>query len=233
MISIPLLVTAPHACNYLDDALSQTVFVEPEFPLNNAIYSKLIAKGFRRSGDHVYAPHCPNCVACVPARIPVNDFQANRSQQRCWRKNQDITAVLKPARFEAAHYQMYLRYQNSRHAGGDMALSSAAEYSEFLSSSWCDTLFIEFSIAGELAALAVVDVLDQALSAVYTFFDPKFSERGLGVYAVLWQIERAKQQKLDFVYLGYWIETCRKMAYKINYQPLELLQNQQWQIYQP
>ena len=122
--------------------------------------------------------------------------------------------VIKPAHFEIAHYQLYLHYQDSRHAGGDMADSSPEDYIQFLSSSWCDTIFVEFFIAGELAGLAIVDILNNALSAVYTFFDPKFSNYGLGVYAVLWQIEYAKQLQKDFVYLGFWITECQKMAYK-------------------
>jgi len=91
-----------------------------------------------------------------------------------------------------------------------MAESSPSEYINFLSSSWCDTVFVEFLINDELAGIAVVDQLDNALSAVYTFFDPKFSHYSLGVYAVLWQIEQAKRQQKEFLYLGFWIQACQK-----------------------
>jgi arginine-tRNA-protein transferase len=228
MISIPLVLTNPRTCSYLAEQQSQTVFVHPSQTMSTAIYSHLIQQGFRRSGDDVYIPHCPNCSACIPARLAVQDFKANRSQQRCWQKNRDTTVIIKPARFEAAHYQLYLHYQHSRHTGADMAEASPGDYIEFLSSSWCDTVFVEFSIAGELAGLAVVDDLNNALSAVYTFFDPKFSNYSLGVYAVLWQIEHAKQLQKNFVYLGFWIKECQKMAYKSNYQPLQILRNKQW-----
>ena len=228
MISIPLVLTKPHACSYLPDRQSQTIFVHPSQAMSTSIYSQLIQQGFRRSGDDVYIPHCLGCSACIPARLAVENFKANRSQQRCWQKNHDTTAVIKPARFDTTHYQLYLRYQQSRHSDSDMAKSSPDDYIQFLSSSWCDTVFIEFSIAGELAGLAVVDVLKNALSAVYTFFDPKFSHNSLGVYAVLWQINHAKHLQKDFVYLGYWIKECQKMAYKSNYQPLQILRNKQW-----
>jgi leucyl-tRNA---protein transferase len=228
MISIPLILTPPHRCSYLDDQQSQSVFVHPDYPLTTSIYTQLIERGFRRSGDEVYVPHCANCTACIPARLAVNDFKPDRSQQRCWRKNSDTTVIIKPAVFEQAHYDLYLRYQQLRHTGGDMAQSSPDDYIDFLSSSWCDIVFIEFSIKGELAGVAIVDQLDNALSAVYTFFDPKFSSYSLGVYAVLWQIDYAKQQHKDFVYLGFWIQACQKMAYKSNYQPLQLLRNKQW-----
>lgn len=228
MISIPLILIPPHACSYLDDQQSQSVFVHPTYPLTTSIYTQLIAQGFRRSGDEVYAPHCPNCAACIPARLAVHDFKPDRSQQRCWRKNSQTTAIIKPAVFEQAHYELYLRYQQIRHTGGNMAESSPDDYIDFLSSSWGNTVFVEFSINNELAGVAIVDQLDNALSAVYTFFDPKFSSYSLGVYAVLWQIDYAKRQHKNFLYLGFWIQACQKMAYKSHYQPLQLFRNKQW-----
>ena len=228
MISIPLVLTMPHPCSYLDDQQSQSVFVHPSQELSTSIYSQLIQQGFRRSGNEVYVPHCPHCTACIAARLAVHDFKLNRSQQRCVKKNSQTKAVIKPAIFEQVHYELYLRYQKIRHTGGDMAEASPADYINFLSSSWCDTVFVEFSINDELAGIAVVDCLDNALSAVYTFFDPKFANYSLGAYAVLWQIAQAKLQGKEFVYLGFWIEACRKMAYKSNYQPLQILRNKQW-----
>jgi arginine-tRNA-protein transferase len=228
MTSIPLLITAPHPCSYLEGELAQSAFVAPSFGLNTAIYSQLIAHGFRRSGDEVYRPHCEQCSKCVPVRLPVAQFKSNRNQKRCLQKNQQTTAIIKPAVFEQAHYDLYLRYQNHRHSEGNMAKSSPDEYIRFLGSSWCDIQFIEFSIAGELAAVAVTDCVDDGLSAVYTFFDPKFSSYSLGVYAVLWQIYYAQKQGLEWLYLGFWIADCQKMNYKDQYQPLQGFIDQQW-----
>ena len=139
--------------------------------------------------------------------------------------------MIKVPQFEQAHYDMYLRYQSERHHDGSMLHSSPEDYIHFLSSLWCDTVFVEFKINGELAAVAVVDCLNKALSAVYTFFDPAYSNFGLGSYAILWQIEWAKQRRDEFLYLGYWIKECQKMAYKTNYRPLQILKNNQWVNY--
>jgi len=79
-----------------------------------------------------------------------------------------------------------------------------------------------------LAGVAIVDQFENALSAVYIFFDPKFSSASLGVYAVLWQIEQARRQHKEFLYLGYWITACQKMSYKSDYQPLQALVEGQW-----
>lgn len=230
MMSIPLWLTAEHRCSYFDDRKSQSAIVAPDFPLNPIFYSRLIEQGFRRSGDQVYRPHCRDCQACVPSRIPVAAFRPDRKQKRCLVRNRQTSVTIKPPEFNPEHFNMYTRYQATRHDKGDDVAISPEEYQQFLGSQWCDTWFVEFSIFGKLAAVAVVDVLDHALSAVYTFFDPEFSEYSPGVFAVLWQVELAKKLNLDYVYLGFWIKDCRKMSYKIQYQPLEGFIDQEWQL---
>lgn len=228
MISIPLYIDKPHECSYLTNHSSQFTYIHPDFSMSAEVYSQLITQGFRRSGNYVYQPQCSACNKCIPARLTVADFQASRQQRRTLNKNTDIQVTIKPAKFEQAHFDLYLNYQHSRHKGGEMADTTEESYLNFLASPWCNTLFVEFSCDSELAGVAVVDLLDNALSAVYTFFDPRFSSRSLGVYAVLWQIEHAKSLGLDYLYLGYWIENCQKMSYKINYQPLHGLIDNQW-----
>ncbi|MGZ8190352.1 MAG: arginyltransferase [Methylococcaceae bacterium] len=228
MMAIPIFLTPKHPCSYLEGELAQSAFVHPSFKLSPAIYSQLIAQGFRRSGDEVYIPHCAECSACIPARLAVADFKPDRSQKRCLKRNIDTQAVVKPSVFDQTHYELYLRYQAIRHSDGDMAKASPDDYINFLGSSWCQTRFVEFLIGNELAGVAVIDQLDNALSAVYTFFDPKFSSYSLGVYAVLWQIEQAKREQRKFLYLGFWIKECKKMAYKSDYQPLQVLLENHW-----
>jgi arginyl-tRNA--protein-N-Asp/Glu arginylyltransferase len=228
MTAIALFLTAPHPCSYLDEESAQSVFVDPALPLTPTIYAELLSLGFRRSGDQVYRPYCQACQACIPIRLPVATFSPNRRQKRCWQKNSQTLAVIKPPVFDDAHYQLYLRYQQARHAGGEMADSTPEDYLGFLGNSWGKTLFVEFFIDKQLAGLAVIDQTDNALSAVYTFFDPAFADYSLGTYAVLWQIELARQQQQAFVYLGFWIAECKKMAYKNQYKPMQLFIDNQW-----
>ncbi|NOT84872.1 MAG: arginyltransferase [Methylococcaceae bacterium] len=233
MISIPLFSIQPHACSYLADKTAQTTFVHPSFPMTTETYAQLIAQGFRRNGSEVYTPQCANCSACIPVRIPIADFKPNRNQSRCLTKNRATEALIKPAIFEQQHYDLYCRYQRIKHPDSSMQYATSEEYLRFLSSAWCDTHFVEFTIAGQLVAVAVVDHFADALSAVYTFFDPDFAHYSLGVYAVLWQLNYAKQLKLDWLYLGYWIADCPKMSYKNQYQPLEIFRNDHWQRHHP
>jgi len=228
MISIPLFLIPEHPCGYLEGERAQSAFVHPSFPVTTSIYARLLEQGFRRSGDEIYAPHCPHCSACIPARLPVKKFKPRRSQKRCMNKNLNTQVIVKPAVFEQAHYDMYLRYQAIRHSDGSMVNASPDDYLRFLGSSWCDTRFVEFSINNELAGVAVIDQFEQAWSAVYTFFEPAFASYSLGVYAVLWQIEQAALHQKEFLYLGFWIKACKKMAYKSDYQPIQLLIDNQW-----
>lgn len=230
MISIPLLASPDYECSYLPEQLARSAFINPYFALTPIVYEQLLKQGYRRSGDEVYKPYCRQCHACIPCRIPVRQFKPNRGQQRCWKKHANTTVVIKPPVFEQAHYDLYMRYQKTRHSGGGMEQSSPEDYINFLSSRWCTTCFAEISVDNQLAGVAIIDQFPRSWSAVYTFFDPELEHLSLGIYAVLWQIQQLKQHRLDYLYLGYWIKECRKMAYKDNYQPLEILENNQWRV---
>lgn len=230
LTSIPLYLSQRHACNYLEEQTASDCFVHPNTPINQEIYSQLLAHGFRRSGNYVYRPQCPECVACTPIRIDSQQFTPNRSQKRTWNKNKDTRTIIKPARYEQKHYELYLRYQNNRHPDSSMANSSPDEYMSFLTSRWCDSHFVEFIHGSELTAVAVVDHVDQALSAVYTFFDPQYNHLSPGRHAILWQINYAKQLGIPWLYLGYWIAECQKMSYKNQYRPAQGLIKDQWQF---
>ncbi len=134
-----------------------------------------------------------------------------------------------PAAFTDEHFALYRRYISARHAGGDMDVSNPEQYRDFLLSSWADTWCYEFRLGQRLLAVGVIDRLAQGLSAVYTFFDPDYAERGLGTFAVLWEIADAQKRGLPWLYLGYWIEECPKMSYKNQFSPLEIYRDGRWQ----
>ncbi len=222
--------TMPHACSYLPAQEAVTLFADPDVPINTEIYAQLIDFGFRRSGAHIYRPRCPQCSACIPIRVPVDSFLPNRSQRRNLVKNSDIEVTRVDAVFSDEHFDLYQRYISTRHAGGGMDNPSIEKYMEFLVSPYIDSHFYEFRYQGKLLAVAVADALPQGLSAVYTFYEPDQSQRGLGVFSVLWEIQETARLGLPWLYLGYWIEQSPKMNYKINYQPIETYIDSQWVI---
>jgi len=223
-----LYATKPHECSYLPQQQANTLFVDPNYPVDGFVYSRLSEIGFRRSGEHIYRPHCELCNACIPIRVPVESFQPKRNQKRCWNKNQDLQVIIAEDIGSGEHYALYEDYIKHRHADGDMFPPSREQYESFLSSQWDVTHYIEFRKDHKLLGVAVTDVLDQGVSAIYTFFDHREAQRSLGVYGVLFQIELSKKLKLPYLYLGYWIENSPKMAYKNQYGPYELLIDGQW-----
>ena len=217
-----------HPCSYLADHIATTMFVDPTAAVSSSDYSLLSSIGFRRSGEHIYRPHCTDCYACVPTRIPVKNFKPNRTQRRTLKKNQSLQFSEREAEFNADHFDLYQRYMHARHRGGGMDSDDPAAYMRILTSSWADTRVFELRNESRLLAVAIVDVLLDGLSAVYTFFEPEMASRSLGSYMILLQIEKAKALSLPFVYLGYWNEQSPKMAYKIDYRPIELYDGRQW-----
>jgi len=232
--NVDLYLTDTHNCNYLLGSTAQAVFVGSSKTIDQFLYQNLLASGFRRSGNFVYRPHCQNCTACVPIRLPVQQFIPRRAQRRCWQRVIDDLHVicLKPA-FYVRQYKLYQRYIDARHDDGSMSNPTPDDYLHFLTTHCCPSMFVEFRYQKQLIAVAVTDVLPNALSAVYTFFDPDFSHYSPGVLAILWQIQEAKQRNLPYLYLGYWIENCQKMRYKNQYRPLEAWDGKNWKFYGP
>lgn len=224
-----LLITGEHPCPYLDDRLARNLVVDPNEIENRADHTAYSRIGFRRSGDFLYRPHCAACTACVPIRIPVTSFRWRRRFRRCMKRNLGLVAEVRPAGFSREAFDLYQRYQAIRHPGGPMAEGDEHDYMGFIRSEWADTRLVHFRAEGRLVAVAVVDWLDDGLSAVYSFFDPDEQDRSPGLYTILWQIETAKARGLPYVYLGYWIHQSPKMAYKTDFRPAELLIEGHWQ----
>jgi len=225
-----LYATPPHECGYIDDQQAITVFLDPHFAKDRHIYTHLTEQGFRRSGEHLYRPHCENCSACISVRVPIHAFVPSRSQKRVWKKNQDINVIAVTPTFQQSHFELYAGYIHQRHLGAGMDNPTPESYMAFLTSDWSDTVFYEFYLDNVLIGVAVVDRLENALSAVYTFFDSRYASRSLGTFAILWEIKEARRLQLDWLYLGYWIESCQRMAYKSNYKPLQYYKNGQWNM---
>ncbi|MBF0272746.1 MAG: arginyltransferase [Magnetococcales bacterium] len=226
--TLELLLSPPHPCGYLPDPVAHTLHVSPGFPMDIGRFEYLLSTGFRRSGNLVYRPWCAGCAACVPVRVRVAPFQTSRAMRRVIRRNRDLTIQSGGPTFSAEHFDLYRRYLNSRHGDGPMAEPQFEEFMDFFHSDWCAVRFVDFRLKGRLLQTAVVDLLNNSLSAVYTFYDPDEGARSLGTMAILWEIELARQMELEWVYLGYWIADCPKMRYKSRFQPLEAYINRRW-----
>ncbi|MCP4391864.1 MAG: arginyltransferase [Gammaproteobacteria bacterium] len=227
-VKLNFFASAPEPCSYLDDRKSVSAFANPHMDMDMNTYNELIQHGFRRSGGYIYRPHCPHCQECVSVRVPVHKHKFSRNEHRVIKRNSDIRISIMPGRYRDEHFDLYRRYINSRHDEGSMANPNKSDYHRFLICDWTDTLFFEYRLNRILIAVAVCDITDSGLSAVYTFFDPDYANRSPGHFAILCQINESQQRDLDYLYLGYWIRDCNKMSYKRRYKPLEAFLNDQW-----
>jgi len=232
--SLQFYATAPYGCSYLPDHEARSQVATPPQLITTKIYSELIKAGFRRSGHFTYRPYCDQCQSCIATRIQANYFIPNRSQKRAFLKHSNLQAKIMALQFIPEHFALYREYQQSRHAtqiDGSTTDSNEEEedqYRQFLIQSHIDSFLVEFRENGVLRMVSVIDAVSDGLSSVYTFYDASQTKASYGTYGILWQVEKAKELQLPFVYLGYYIQESQKMSYKASYKPIEGLVNGVW-----
>ena len=219
---IPLATLPEHPCSYLPGRMMlNRGFLCDQMPAG--LYLELMNAGFRRSGTFIYQPICSHCRECQPIRVPVRDFQPSKSQRRVWRRNSDLRVIVEVPKPTAEKFDLYCRYVRGRHDPDKP--ERFGRFVDFLYTSPVDTLEISCRDAsGRLLGVGIVDVCERrSLSSVYFYFDPAESKRGLGTFSSLWEIAFARERRIPYYYLGYYIRACATMSYKANFAPHELL----------
>ena len=235
LTALQFYATAPYECSYLPNRMARSQVATPSHLIHADVYGELINAGFRRSGLYTYRPYCDECSACTATRIPVKHFAPNRSQKRSWKKHAGLDIRVLNLGYQEEHFELYQRYQNERHAGGDMDQDDQDQYMQFLLQSRVNSRIVEFRDGpsdlnpGRLRMVSMIDILEQGISSVYTFFDTSNTSASYGSFSILWQIQQALELDLPYLYLGYYIENSEKMSYKAKFQPIEGLIDDHWQ----
>ena len=235
LTELQFYATAPYPCSYLPGKTARSQVATPSHLIHADVYGELVNAGFRRSGLYTYRPYCDECNACTATRIPVKHFSPKRSQKRAWKKHLGLDIRVLNLGYQEEHYQLYQHYQHERHAGGGSDQDDQDQYMQFLLQSRVNSRIVEFrdgpqqSNPGRLRMVSMIDILDQGISSVYTFFDTSNVSASYGSFSILWQIQQALELELPYLYLGYYIEQSEKMSYKAKFQPIEGLIDDHWQ----
>ncbi len=240
-------VTMAQPCPYLPGRLERKLFTHltPDKPA--PFIDKLLRNGFRRSQNVAYLPYCNDCHACVSVRIIVHQFEPSKSFKRLKKRNMDLVAERVKRKATSEQYDLFNKYINARHGDGGMADMDHFDFSMMIEESEADTFLTEYRLRptldeladsdetdtpvkkNPLIAVSLCDRLSDGISMVYSFFDPQYKPRSLGSYMILEHVDYTRRQGLPFVYLGYWIDGCRKMSYKARFTPQQRLTPNGWQ----
>lgn len=236
--NLRFFLTAPTSCPYLPGRRERKVFTALDGQDAEQLHNALTHSGFRRSQTIAYRPSCEGCDACISARVPVEQFEFHRRWRRIMARNADLSRTLRPALATDEQYALLQRYLAARHQSGGMADMSFSDYQAMVQETAVRTHLVEYrytsgDLRGKLAGAALIDVLKDGLSLVYSFFEPSHGHRSLGVYTILDHIQQARAAGFQYVYLGYWIPGSEKMHYKAAFRPLQLLLGGQWRPYEP
>ncbi len=227
-------VTAPQPCPYLEGRVERKLFTALHPQSADKLNNALSHQGFRRSQNVVYRPSCADCSACLSARIVVQDFHPSRSQKRVIRRNEYLKREATSPWASEEQYELFQRYLASRHSDGGMADMDVYEYAAMVEETAVRSRLVEYYVetpeGRSLAAVCLTDVLSDGLSMVYSFYEPDLASNSLGTYIILDHIRIAKEAGLSYVYLGYWVQGSRKMAYKSRFSPLEVYMQGRWQL---
>ncbi|SFV32323.1 arginyltransferase [Hyphomicrobium facile] len=233
-------VTAPQPCPYLPGRLERKLFTHLTHDKPPELVDRLLTTGFRRSQNIAYVPYCEGCQACISVRVLVNEFQPDRSMRRSWNRNSSLIAQRTAPTPTMEQFKLFRAYIDARHSDGGMADMTILDYRMMVEDTVIETFLTEYRQkpadatdldfdSWPLKAVALCDRLTDGISMVYSFYDPADADAGLGTYMILEHIAFARRIGLPHVYLGYWIDGSRKMAYKTRFKPQERLGPDRWE----
>lgn len=232
----------PHGCPYLP---GRTASYERYHLLrcDARSYEVLLSHGYRRFGTELFRPACPGpatsswCGACVPIRIPVDEFRPSRSQRRVLRRGAAVAVSIGAPVFAPEKFELYsahkARFEKTTSALGlprDQTVEpgSVEAFQWSFYGGWPHALEFEYRLDGRLIGLGFVDRAGGATSSVYFCFDEAHADLSLGTLSMLRELEFARDHGGSHHYLGYVIHGNPSMVYKAEFRPSEVFDGLRW-----
>ena len=221
------MLTKATACPYISGNIEKRIATDITY--NNTIYEELSINGFRRVENWMYRPVCDNCSACKSYRVNLENFKLTKSLKRVLKKFENFSFKLINNRSTQEHFELFRKYQLDRHAGGSMSDMDENEFKSMIETSPIKTSLMEFRDKYKsLVGVVILDIDKNNLSAVYSFFNPKFNKFGLGNYMIIQCLLFGKNNQYDYLYLGYYIKEISSMSYKSRFKPGQIFNNNEW-----
>lgn len=220
-------IAQPSPCSYLPAETASLEYCVP-LDLDSRRFSQLLQRGWRRFGNVLFRPKCPDCCQCRSIRIPVDRFAPSKSQRRVLRRNGHIEVRVVKPRVSDEHVALYNAYHHdmSCRRGWRSDVTTAEEYHEsFIGAGYEFGREFQYRDQGRLVGVGLVDVVADGLSSAYFFHDPAWRPLAPGTFSILTEIAQARRDGIPYVYLGYWIQQNPSMNYKAHFQPHELLEH--------
>lgn len=209
------------ACPYIEgEDFTQEYFFASD--LSREDLDIILENGWRKFGRYFFRPSCHQCMKCLPLRVSVNDFNPSKGQGKVLRKNSDLIIKKNELEFKEEYYQIYLQH-NERFKKADNHSESKEEFKEGFFQKSCESFILTYSLNNKVIAWGILDQGIDSLSSVYFAFNPEYSDRSLGNFGALVELDYAKESGLTHYYLGYFVESNKSMSYKANYRPYQLL----------
>ncbi len=222
------MLTKATPCPYLSGKVEKRIATD--ISNNKNIYEDLSSNGFRRVENWMYRPVCDNCSACKSYRVDIPKFKITKSLKRVSKNFENFSYKLLKNVSTKEHFEIFKKYQLERHTGGSMSDMDEDEFASMIETSPIKTSLLEFrDKSRNLVGAVLLDIDEKNLSAVYSFFDPKFTKFGLGNYMIMQCLLYGKLKKYKYLYLGYYIEELSSMSYKSRFKPGQILNNNEWE----
>ncbi len=215
-------------CPYIDGEESRTPLRLQVSPPTLESFDTFLSKGDRRVGQMLYRTECPSCQACEPIRVPVQTFKRSKSMRKIWNKNQDLRVELREARFCPEALQLYNRHKLERGLAKNETAMSRSGYENWFTFSCVPTAELRYFLEDKLICVSILDIGKLDTSSVYVFFDPDYSERSLGTFSALFEIDWMQNRAMRYYYLGLYVAQCQHLSYKSRFYPHDRLVKGEW-----
>ena len=228
-------------CSYFDDKMCDIRYKYIE-QCSSSEQLKMLERGWRRFGNMHFVPECRSCTECKTIRIDIEKFEFSKSQRRVLNKNKDTEVYIQKPTVTYEHIDLFNKYHDvmSQKKNWELNVIDVNEYNNsYVNGAHDFGKEILYFRNNKLVGVALSDMTQGGMSAVYCYYDHDFEHLSIGQFSILAQISIAKQNKIPYLYLGYWIKDHFSMGYKERYAPFEVLENRPkldektiWSIYE-